>query len=206
MPQPPLQIQVPVTLSEPFGARLKTLWADMDAAYTAAAVHYGFECRGCVENCCRTRFYHHTLLEYLYLLEGYQSLRPDQQRDLQDRARMVSDYQNRPDRDLRHGNHMCPLNTEGRCRLYAYRPMICRLHGIPHKLFTLGGQEVRGPGCDQFQQRCQDRPTMEIDRTPFYTRMALLEKELRQATGYFSKIKLTVAEMICSFVEQDLPS
>ena len=50
------------------------LFAGMDAAYDAVAQHHGFHCDGCEENCCRTRFYHHTLTEAAYLFEGYRVL------------------------------------------------------------------------------------------------------------------------------------
>ncbi len=43
----------------------------MDLKYKEAADYYGFDCTGCEDNCCFTRFFHHTLLEYLYIMEGY---------------------------------------------------------------------------------------------------------------------------------------
>jgi Fe-S-cluster containining protein len=171
----------------------------MDGAYTAAAAQYGFECRGCEDNCCQTRFYHHTLLEYLYLFEGYRQLDSGLQQELRQRAHVVSAYQVRPDRDIRHDGHMCPLNIDGLCRLYAHRPMICRLHGLPHDLHLGNGRVVRGPGCDLFVEQCGERPYVVFDRTPFYTRMAVLEKSLRRDAGYRHKIKMTVAEMLCCF-------
>ena len=64
----------PKDIEAPFIERLKTLYADMDAAYQAAADHYGFHCDGCLDNCCLTRFYHHTHLEYLILRQGFLSL------------------------------------------------------------------------------------------------------------------------------------
>jgi hypothetical protein len=53
------------------------LFDEMDQAYTVVAGQYGFQCNGCADNCCLTRFYHHTLLEYLYLVEGLRTLEPD---------------------------------------------------------------------------------------------------------------------------------
>ena len=61
----------------PFMDRLETVYAAMDRKYEEAATYYGFHCTGCKDNCCRTRFYHHTLLEYLHLMKGYDSLDPD---------------------------------------------------------------------------------------------------------------------------------
>jgi hypothetical protein len=77
--------------------------------------------------------------------------------------------------------------------------MICRLHGLPHELHPEGGQMVRGPGCNAFEQQCRKQPYVAFDRTPFYRRMAELERGLRQASGYGFKIKMTLAEMIACF-------
>lgn len=199
MPRSFPHMEVPPSRYDPWATQLTALWADMDGGYTAAAEQYGFECRGCADNCCQTRFYHHTLLEYLYLLKGYQQLDSGLQKELRQRAQVVSAYQARADRDVRHDDHMCPLNMGGYCRLYAQRPMICRLHGLPHELHPGNGRVVRGPGCSRFAEQCGERPYVLLDRTPFYARMAELEKGLRQATGYRLKIKMTVAEMVSGF-------
>jgi hypothetical protein len=54
--------------------RLAALFEQMDATYDAVAGQYGFQCHGCEDNCCQTRFYHHTLIEYLFLMEGINAL------------------------------------------------------------------------------------------------------------------------------------
>jgi hypothetical protein len=77
--------------------------------------------------------------------------------------------------------------------------MICRLHGIPHELHGPGGRVIRNPGCDEFFDQCRESGRtdyIQFDRTPFYRQMAMLEKELRQKTGYVDKIKLTIAQML----------
>ena len=58
----------------PFLKNLIDLYEKMDTRYNEASIHYSFVCRGCDENCCRTKFYHHTYLEYLYLKEGFDAL------------------------------------------------------------------------------------------------------------------------------------
>jgi Fe-S-cluster containining protein len=164
-----------------------------------AAEAYGFACRGCEDNCCRTRFYHHTVLEYLSLYQGFKRLRDGLQQDLKQRASAVAEYQARPDRDIDHPDHLCPLNTDDLCRLYAYRPMICRLHGLPHELHPGNDRVLHGPGCDVFVETCGKKPYIAFDRTPFYTRMAALEKGVRQEAPFQVKVKMTVAEMIGRF-------
>jgi hypothetical protein len=97
------------------------------------------------------------------------------------------------------GRHMCPLNFDGRCILYSYRPMICRLHGIPHEFQTSNHKVIHAPGCDAFTGQHGDAEYFNFDRTPFYTQMARLESELKQAMGNGNKLKMTIAEMIASF-------
>ena len=74
--------------------------------------------------------------------------------------------------------------------------MICRLHGIAHRLKRPDGQIQTGPGCDDFYTQCGPSPKGQLDRTPLYVAMAQLEQQLRQETGYDQKIKMTIAEII----------
>ena len=64
-------------LYDAFREELMDLYHKMDRRYDEAARHYGFVCSGCEENCCQTKFYHHTYLEYLYLKEGFNTLSKD---------------------------------------------------------------------------------------------------------------------------------
>jgi Fe-S-cluster containining protein len=185
----------------PLLGRLQALFNEMDQAYAAVAKRYGFRCNGCEDNCCLTRFYHHTLLEYLFLAEGIRTLDAGARRAIHVQALAVS----AKTADAGHQNNilriMCPLNQDGRCRVYRYRPMICRLHGLPHELRRPGGQVIRHPGCDRFFEQCRERGKTDyvrFDRTLFYRQMAVLEKELRLQTGYVEKIKLTIAQMLAT--------
>lgn len=185
----------------PFLERLKTLFAEMDAAYAAAADHYGFHCSGCTDNCCLTRFHHHTLLEYRCLEQGFRQLPPEARERIRVRAEEARKDAAAAERGGALIRVMCPLNEGGLCVLYAFRPMICRLHGIEHELRLPGRPPARGPGCEAFTRMAAGRPYHPFDRTPFYRGMALLEKELKEASGTASKLKLTVAEMILAFEE-----
>lgn len=172
------------------------LFAQMDAAYDRAAAKAGFVCNGCEDNCCRTRFYHHTLVELLYLQSGLAALPPLRQRRIRERARAAARQAEALERDSRPVRVMCPLNEQGRCTLYAHRPMICRLHGIPNTLRRPDGRILTGPGCVDYYLRCGPAGGDPLDRTPLYTAMADLERRLRDRLGFDSKIKLTVARMI----------
>ena len=185
--------------------RLATLFGEMDRAYSDVADRYGFQCKGCADNCCMTRFHHHTLLEYLYLLEGVRAFDPDLRRSLLKQARTVAARMDAADRRGEPLRIMCPLNQDGRCMAYDRRPMICRLHGIPHELHRPGGPVIKNPGCDAFFDQCRDSGAtayIRFDRTPFYRQMAMLEKELRQETGYTQKIKFTIARMLVTLTDR----
>jgi Fe-S-cluster containining protein len=188
----------------PLLKRLETLFGEMSRAYAAVAGRYGFACNGCADNCCLTRFYHHTLLEVLYLAEGLGSLESGVRRAIHERALTVSADMDDADRRGEALRIMCPLNQNDRCTLYPYRPMICRLHGIPHELQRSGGNPIMNPGCDEFFNQCRQRGQTDyirFDRTPFYRQMAALEQELRRKTGCSDKIKLTIAHMLVSITD-----
>ncbi len=179
-----------------FVERLKSIFADMDREYIRAAEHYGFDCKACTDICCQTRFYHHTFIEYLLIQEGIKTLGPDVQSEVASKAGKVIRQAAELDKKGKPVRLMCPLNFEALCILYPFRPMICRLHGIPHEFQNGAGQRVQGAGCETFDRRCSSIRYFKFDRTPFYREMAELEKEFRQTFGLTAKIKMTIAEMI----------
>ena len=191
---------LPVDLDDPilntFFDRLANIFTFMDREYAAAAKYYGFNCEGCENNCCRTRFYHHTYLEYLYIHAGLDKLDYEKRRESQTRAASICRQDAKADEKGPHVRWMCPLNFAGRCTLYTYRPMICRLHGISHELRKPGQNVIKGPGCEMFARQCSDKSYRKFDRTPFYFQMAKLENELKQAVGLPGRIKMTIAEML----------
>ena len=185
--------------------RLTILFRQMDQAYAAVAEQYGFFCKGCQDNCCRTQFYHHTLLEYLYLFEGLQHLDLSAWQTIQQQALTVNAKMARADQQGESFRIMCSLNQNGRCLVYTHRPMICRLHGIPHELHRPDGNILKSPGCDAFFDQCRQHGKNDyipFDRTPYYRQMAMLEKELRLETGYNQKIKLTIAQMLGTITDR----
>jgi Fe-S-cluster containining protein len=176
--------------------RLQSIFGRMDLAYDKASGHYGFRCNGCEDNCCRTRFYHHTYLEYLFIRKGFEYLNPAERDAIQAGAEEVCRQSDLADKQGVPVRLMCPLNKDGLCLLYRYRPMICRLHGIPHELRKPGQSVIHGPGCADFGNRCGDKPYYQFDRTPFYFEMAKLENEFKQAFSLTARIRMTIAEMI----------
>ncbi len=181
---------------------LADLFDDMDRAYDEVAGQCGFTCNGCEENCCRTRFYHHTLAEYLFLKEGLARLSDGVRQRLAKRAVEVMERMREAETAGRPAEEMCPLNEDGRCLLYVNRPMICRLHGIPHQLRRPDGQVQAGPGCGDFDRQCGRQPKAVLDRTSLYTAMAQIERQLRSLWEYNTKIKMTIAEMVVAILDE----
>ncbi len=182
----------------PFLNRLAAIYTKMNAKYNEAANYYGFCCGGCEDNCCFTRFYHHTFVEYLYILEGLETLAYGNKTEIREKALLVCRQTAELERSGLPVRLLCPLNYEGLCALYSYRPMICRLHGIPHELTIPGRERVLSPGCGEFMSRCGEKEYVNFDRTPFYAEMAGLEKEFKAAFSISERIKLTVARMLAS--------
>ncbi|VEN72735.1 conserved hypothetical protein [Candidatus Desulfarcum epimagneticum] len=185
---------------EPFFEKFKRLCRVMDEKYHEAAQASGFECQGCRDNCCMTHFYHHTFLEYFYLIQGYDRLDDETRRLVLKKAvdaRQKAEAFENEKKDAR-PRIMCPVNIEGRCALYERRPMICRLHGVACEM-RRGPRVLKGPGCGEFDVQSKESKGGKhavLDRTPLYMEMARLEKSVRQSFGLPSKIKMTVAEMI----------
>ena len=171
----------------------------MDQKYQEAADYYGFNCKGCEDNCCLTRFYHYTLVEYLYIKEGFHCLENKKQVEVKQRSLAVCRKTDEADKKGKPVKQMCPVNFGSLCVLYPYRPMICRLHGIPHELQKPGQEILNSSGCATFALKCHGKKRFKFDRTPFYMQMAALEKEMKQAVGMTQKIKMTVAQMIVTF-------
>ena len=176
--------------------QLKDLYFEMSSNYQAVADQYEFSCRECPDNCCRTRFYNHTYIEYFYLMEGLAGLSGKEQESLVQKARGVCEEIAAINGRGEPPRVMCPVNEEGLCTLYEFRPMICRLHGIPYDLQFPGRDPVRGEACTEFTKRALSDQYIPFDRTPLYKTLSQLEGELRSVTGKTRKIKMTIAEMI----------
>lgn len=188
--------QIPLNAVANFLDEFKAITRRMDRAYDQAAEANGFVCNGCLDNCCETRFYHHTYIEYYLLAEGMLSLASPMRAEIVARAAEVCKEADAVEARSAPYRIMCPLNFEGMCRLYAFRPMICRMHGISHVLSRPDGVRIKGPGCRLFEKSCGAEPKVYFDRTPFYRQTAELEKKLRTAFSLHNKLKLTIARMV----------
>ena len=179
----------------PFNA-LKHLYHQMDAAYDQTAESYGFLCTGCDDNCCYSLFYHHTHVEQQYLLAGFSELSPARQKDILSRAKEYCSSAFRPENDVQPPKKICPANENDRCLLYTHRPMICRLHGLPHELKVPGRPLIKGRGCAA--GRFEQKEYVPFDRTRFYQQMAEIEMVFRQTAQLSGKTKMTIAQILLS--------
>jgi Fe-S-cluster containining protein len=173
---------------------LKDLYAAMDKNWNKVAAGYDFHCNGCEDNCCKSLFFHHTYIEKAYLIHGFKGLDQDKKEKILIRAKNYVKKNFPQGSEIKTLKIICPLNENGLCILYHFRPMICRLHGLPHELKKPGFDPVKGPGCDAglFDRK----PYIKFDRTPFYQQMAQIEMKFRQDLNKTDKIKQTIAQML----------
>ena len=179
--------------------RIAVVYEQMDAAYAAAADQSGFVCTGCEDNCCLTRFRHHTLAEYAYLRKGFEGLETALRHKVAARANVYREALRDAESKGTPFRHWCPLNQAGRCILYTFRPMICRLHGLPHILRHPARGLIQGPGCHMFEVQCPPSASHPLDRSGIYKSLAGLERTARQATGFRLPVSMTIADMILDF-------
>ncbi len=177
-----------------FEKKLRLLYEKMDNAYDKVCKYYGFECKGCTDNCCYTLFFHHTNIEYHYLITAFLKIDLNKQKKIIKKAEKSIEEINLTGSNKRLKN-ICPLNIDGLCIIYNHRPMICRLHGIAHELQRPQGV-VFGPGCEAFTKTAEEKKYFKFDRTEFYIEMAKLEKEFKQIYNINKKFKKTIAQML----------
>lgn len=179
--------------------KLEALYRDMQAAYDEVSGAMGHTCDGCARNCCVSHFQHHTYVEWAFFWTGLKAL-PQAEREAVHSAALTAASQARA--ALAQGLEprvMCPVNVDGRCSMYRHRLMICRLHGVPNVVRSPRGGTQTFPGCWLSQEITAgiDGQIPHLDRTPFYVRLAALEREfLGSRLGKTPKVDATLAELI----------
>ncbi|MBF0451668.1 MAG: hypothetical protein HQK75_13255 [Candidatus Magnetomorum sp.] len=185
--------------SEKYSQLIGLIFEQMDQAYHQAAASYEFFCNGCEDNCCETRFFHHTHIEWEYVIEGFNHLPKQKQDHVIKKAQQVCEQSKELIAQHLPVRLMCPLNEKGNCLIYTYRPMICRLHGIAHELQIPGKPIQYTPGCEAFIHHCKalkKEDYYSLDRTPHYIRMAQLEQAYKREFQIDQRFKMTIAEML----------
>jgi hypothetical protein len=100
--------------------RLAALAAEADAGFAAIQQRQSarMQCRAGCSACCRARL-SVTRVQEIFLRRGLETLSDAKRAELAARTR----EENR---------EMCPaLDADGRCGVYAFRPLICRSYGVP---------------------------------------------------------------------------
>ncbi|GBD98630.1 hypothetical protein BMS3Abin07_00654 [bacterium BMS3Abin07] len=190
----------------PYLNRLAGVYKEIDNEYERVAGLYdNFSCEGCENNCCDTVLYHHTLIENLFLIEGFGEIDDDRKKEIISRAKdYVKELSKRPF-DMTGLSIMCPMNFNGLCSIYEYRPLICRIHGLPAMLKSPQGGVQHWKGCLRFQDMHGQNISHEIDRTPFYTKIAFIEGDLRKEMVFMPNHKKTIADMVIDQTKDEIP-
>ena len=137
--------------------RLIEIYQAMDSAYEAAAESGGFSCQGCDgAKCCAVDLTLHTFIEAHYLRRGIETLESSAHAEVLERCRAMLEAKARDPYGPDYRDRVCVLNASGKCSLYTFRPMICRLAGIGHHATRPDGSILTGPGCPRFETETAD--------------------------------------------------
>ena len=96
-------------------------------------------CKEGCSGCCEIGDYPFTQLEMMYLMEGYKNLPQDLQIKIRDKLMSI-----KRNRVSTHLYYTCPFLTEGRCSVYKYRGITCRVFGLA---YLKNDKEVSIPEC-----------------------------------------------------------
>jgi len=177
--------------------RLRELYGLIDSAYEEVASRVGFSCRDCDGvTCCTVDLILHTFAEMHYLRWGFNTLDTSRQLEILGRSRSIVQAKIADPYGKEYRNAVCALNFDGLCSLYEFRPMICRLAGIPHFISRPDGTAVESGGCRRYEDEI--RPAymhLRLDRTGFYRQMAEIEMDAVRAFGTRT-VSRTVAETL----------
>jgi hypothetical protein len=151
--------------------RLAALAKSADAAFRAVRQRQAgrMQCRAGCSACCRARL-SITHVEETFLRRGLAALPEGRRAELAARTR-------------EDGREMCPaLDDDGRCGIYAFRPLICRTYGAP--LRHRGAVEVVRPpllyACDlNFTDvRLRSLPPRDVlDQTAFVEALDSIDRD-----------------------------
>jgi len=178
-------------------SRIEDLCGKIDAAYGQAAGRVGFSCEGCDgAACCTVDLPLHSFVEKFYLRLGFRVLDVTRQSRISDRCAAMLKAKRKNPHGQSYRNAVCVLNFDGLCSLYPYRPMICRLSGVPHVLVRPDGKTIRRGGCSRYELKIRSlHPDLSIDRTQFYREMASVEIEIIRGVGRRTR-SCTIAEVL----------
>lgn len=184
--------------------RLTELYRQIDDQYREIAETIGLTCVGCDGvRCCTVDLMLHTFMEMHYVRRGFDTLDSELQREVLIRSRAMKAAKDADPYGEAYRNAVCALNVEGRCVLYEYRPMICRLAGIPHIIVRPDGKRLESGGCSQYtEQISQAHSDVRIDRTHYYRAMAEMEMDMVTSSRRRT-VPRTLAETLAEISESE---
>jgi Fe-S-cluster containining protein len=156
-------------------ARYRELAAKLDAFFERVQSRYGgaMKCRAGCSGCCRVRL-SVTALEASVLREGLAQLPEEARARLAERARQADPG-------------TCPaLEADGRCAVYAWRPLVCRSHGVPVRFrepegtTSVSACELNFEGGAQLPEVASD---CVLDQTTVSTVLGALDAAFADARG-----------------------
>lgn len=156
--------------------RLEALYVMVDRTYAEFVTAQGLSCGQCGQaSCCRVDLMIHTHIEQAYLMHGIAGLTSKHRREALDRC--VALEASQPE------DRGCALRGGGACRVYPWRPLICRLAGPLYIIRYPDGRVREGDGCPQLMSASPNRGAPPMDRTPLFREMSLLEREVVNRIG-----------------------
>jgi Fe-S-cluster containining protein len=177
----------------PSGARahLDALFAKIEGFFSAAQAREGaaITCHAGCSDCCRR--FTVTGLEAEVIREGLAALPDARREELATRARNDE-------------TDVCPaLDADGRCAIYAHRPVICRTHGLPIR-FTEQRAGRSLPMLDACPKNFVGHdltavsPASVMDQTTLSTILGALDAARADETGRPRGERVAIAELLAT--------
>ena len=172
--------------------RLAELTAKIDAFFARAQARYpgpsGITCAAGCNDCCRR--FSVTALEAEILEDTLAYLAPEARERLTRRARLDEEA--------------CPaLDPDGRCALYAARPLICRSHGLPIRFAPLSPAGARSlPVIDACPRNFDGvdlaglDPSTILDQATVSTVLAALDAARSRELGVAGRERVEIAGLL----------
>lgn len=170
-------------------AHLDALFAKIEGFFGAAQAREGaaITCHAGCSDCCRR--FTVTGLEAEVIREGVRALPDARREELATRARDDA-------------TDVCPaLDADGRCAIYAHRPVICRTHGLPIR-FTEPRAGRSLPMLDACPKNFvgQDlagvSPASVLDQTTLSTIIGALDAAFAEETGRPRGARVAITELL----------
>lgn len=170
--------------------RYLELTARVDGFFDDVHARHGerMQCGAGCADCCRSRF-SVTLVEAVRIAEGLAGLPADVRARLRERA------------DQGDPGVCAALEPDGRCAIYAWRPLICRSHGVPIRQREADG-EARLPVIDVCPKNFRGvvlaglETGVVLDQATVSTVLGAIDAALADESGVPRGTRIELAELV----------